>query len=80
MLAAVILSGGESRRMGSPKALLPYQGRPFLEHLLEITKHPKIGVRRVVLGAHAQAIARAIPLEADEIVINTEWEKGQSSP
>ena len=79
MLAAVILSGGESRRMGSPKALLPYQGRPFLEHLLEITKHPKIGVRRVVLGAHAQAIARAIPLEADEIVINTEWEKGQLS-
>ena len=65
--------------MGSPKALLPYQGRPFLEHLLEITKHPKIGVRRVVLGAHAQAIARAIPLEADEIVINTEWEKGQLS-
>src|SRR2546425_12266704 len=79
MLAAVILSGGESSRMGSPKALLPYQGRPFLEHLLEITKHPKIGVRRVVLGAHAQAIARAIPLEADEIVINTEWEKGQLS-
>ena len=79
MLAAVILSGGESRRMGSPKALLPYQGRPFLQHLLEITKHPKIGVRRVVLGAHAESIARAIPLEAEEIVINAEWEKGQLS-
>jgi len=26
MLAAVILSGGASSRMGSPKALLPYQG------------------------------------------------------
>ena len=79
MLAAVILSGGESRRMGSPKALLPYQGRPFLEHLLDITKHPKIGVRRVVLGAHAEPIARAIPLDAGEIVINAEWEKGQLS-
>ena len=79
MLAAVILSGGESRRMGSQKALLPYQGRPFLQHLLEITKHPKIGVRRVVLGAHAESIARAIPLEAEEIVINAEWEKGQLS-
>src|SRR3989442_15423016 len=33
----------------------------------------------VVLGAHVQANARAIPLEADEIVINTEWEKGQLS-
>jgi len=77
MLAAVILSGGASSRMGSPKALLPYQGRPFLEHLLEVTVLPEIGVRRVVLGAHAEPIAKAIRLKADEIVINPEWEKGQ---
>jgi molybdenum cofactor cytidylyltransferase len=79
MLAAVILSGGASSRMSSPKALLPYQGRPFLEHLLEITSHRNIGVRRVVLGAHAEPIAKAIDLKADEIVINHEWEKGQLS-
>jgi molybdenum cofactor cytidylyltransferase len=79
MLAAVILSGGASSRMGSPKALLAYQGRPFLEHLLEITVHPKIGVRRVVLGAHAEPIAKNIALSADEIVINNDWEKGQLS-
>jgi molybdenum cofactor cytidylyltransferase len=79
MLAAVILSGGTSSRMGSPKALLPYQGRPFLEHLLEITSHRNIGVRRVVLGAHAEPIAKAVDLKAGEIVINHEWEKGQLS-
>jgi molybdenum cofactor cytidylyltransferase len=79
MLAAVILSGGASERMGSPKALLPFQGRPFLEHLLEVTKHPSVGVRRVVLGAHAEAIAKEVALAADEIVINREWAKGQLS-
>jgi molybdenum cofactor cytidylyltransferase len=79
MLAAVILSGGASSRMGSPKALLAYQGRPFLEHLLEVTLHPKIGIRRVVLGAHAEPIARNIALAANEIVINSEWERGQLS-
>jgi molybdenum cofactor cytidylyltransferase len=77
MLAAVILSGGASSRMGSPKALLAYQGRPFLEHLLEVTLHPQIGPRRVVLGADAEPIAKAINLKVDEIVINAEWEKGQ---
>jgi molybdenum cofactor cytidylyltransferase len=79
MLAAVILSGGASRRMGSPKALLPFQGRPFLEHLLDITKHPKIGVRRIVLGPHAEPIAKEVALNPDEIVLNDEWEKGQLS-
>jgi len=79
MLAAVILSGGASSRMNSPKALLPYQGRPFLEHLLEVTSHRNIGVRRVVLGAHAAPITKAVDLKADEIVINHEWEKGQLS-
>ena len=77
MLAAVILSGGASSRMGSPKALLAYQGRPFLEHLLEVTAHRQIGVRRIVLGADAGPIAKAINLKADEIVINEDWEKGQ---
>ena len=79
MLAAVILSGGASRRMGSPKALLPFQGRPFLEHLLDITKHPKIGVRRVVLGAHAEHIGKEIALNPEEVVVNEHWERGQLS-
>lgn len=79
MLAAVILSGGASRRMGSPKALLPYQGRPFLEHLLDVAKHPSISVRRVVLGPDAEAISAQVALAAEEIVVNKEWERGQLS-
>jgi molybdenum cofactor cytidylyltransferase len=79
MLAAVILSGGASSRMGSPKALLPYRGKTFLEHLLDVTQHPKISARRVVLGPDAEAIQKAIALASDEVVINRDWELGQLS-
>jgi molybdenum cofactor cytidylyltransferase len=79
MLAAVILSGGASRRMGSPKALVSYQGASFLEHLLSVTQHPAIGVRRVVLGPDAQEISAQIALAPQEVVINKDWEQGQLS-
>jgi molybdenum cofactor cytidylyltransferase len=79
VLAAVILSGGESRRMGSPKALLPYRGRTFLQHLLDTTQHPKVSPVLVVLGPHADPIRKQVALDPANVVINLEWEKGQLS-
>ncbi len=79
MLAAVILSGGESRRMGSPKALLEYPGTTFLEHLLEITRQPHISTTRVVLGAGAEKIRQRLSLADEMLVLNPDWERGQLS-
>ena len=79
LLAAVILSAGASSRMGRPKALIPYREGTFLQHLLEVTRHPRIGVTRVVLGAGAEEIRSAAKLDPSIVVINSEWEKGQLS-
>ena len=79
MLAAVILTGGESRRMGSPKALLPYRGKTFLEHLLEITTHPRVGAQRVVTGADHAEITHSLTLPPGVAVMNRRWQKGQLS-
>jgi molybdenum cofactor cytidylyltransferase len=78
-LAAVILSGGESRRMGSPKALVPYRGKTFVEHLIEVTRHPRVGVTRIVVGAHADEIRARLAGYASEIVVNEDWANGQLS-
>jgi molybdenum cofactor cytidylyltransferase len=79
LLAAVILSAGASSRMGRPKALLPYREGTFLEHLIQATRHPRIGVTRVVLGAGAEAIQTAAKLDPSLVVLNPDWEKGQLS-
>jgi molybdenum cofactor cytidylyltransferase len=79
LLAAVILSAGASSRMGRPKALLPYRESTFLEHLIQATRHPRIGVTRVVLGAGAAEIRTIARLDPDVVVLNPRWEQGQLS-
>jgi molybdenum cofactor cytidylyltransferase len=79
LLAAVILSAGASSRMGRPKALLPYREGTFLEHLIQVTRHPRIGVTRVVLGAGAEVIRTMAKLDPSIVVLNPDWEQGQLS-
>ncbi len=79
MLAAIILSAGASSRMGRPKALLPYREGTFLEHLIQVTRHPRIGVTRIVLGAGADEISTIAKLDPSQIVLNRNWEQGQLS-
>jgi molybdenum cofactor cytidylyltransferase len=79
MLAAAILAAGESRRMGSPKALLPYRGGTFVDHLMSAARHPRVGMLRVVLGAGAEHIREQLHLDAATVVLNQDWPQGQLS-
>src|ERR1700690_3133653 len=79
MLAAAILAAGESRRMGSPKALAFIHGKTFVQHLLDATCHPRIGLTRIVLGANAENIRPLLNVAPEWIVINGQWENGQLS-
>src|SRR5260370_11783418 len=65
--------------MGRPKALLPYREGTFLEHLIQVTRHPRIGVTRVVLGAGADEIRKIAKLDFSMVVLNLKWEQGQLS-
>jgi molybdenum cofactor cytidylyltransferase len=79
LLAAIILSAGASTRMGRPKALLPFREGTFLEHLIQVTRHTRVGITRVVLGAGAEEIRKIAKLDFSIVVVNANWEKGQLS-
>ncbi len=78
-VAGLILAAGESRRMGTPKALLEYRGETFLDRLIGLFAEicsPVI----VVLGAEAEAVragARRAP--AAVFVVHPNFREGQFS-
>ncbi len=79
MLASAILAAGESRRMGEPKALVSVQGLTFVEHLFAATRLPRVGITRIILGAHAAEISAKLKFDPAMIVVNPDWPSGQLS-
>ena len=79
MINAIVLSAGESKRMGRPKPLLPFEETTFLGHILSVLGASDIAATTVVLGAEADTIRSSVGLSGVQVVINADYEKGQLS-
>lgn len=53
---ALLLAAGDSDRMGTPKALLPWGGRPLLGHQLAALQKSRVEECIVVLGREAERL------------------------
>jgi molybdenum cofactor cytidylyltransferase len=77
--ALIVLAAGASTRMGQPKQLLLFQGKPLLRHIVEISIaspcHPII----VILGANAPAIQPTLQSLPIHLIHNSHWSDGMSS-
>jgi len=69
-LAGVVLAAGRSARMGTPKPLLDFRGRPFIIRILEALEALDLKLRLVVLGPDAM---RVTPILAphDCVIVET---------
>jgi molybdenum cofactor cytidylyltransferase len=78
-IAGIILSGGASRRMGTPKALLRFQNETFLDRLIRVFGRvcdPII----VVVGQHADQICTGIERGGDVLfAVNPDPDRGMLS-
>jgi CTP:molybdopterin cytidylyltransferase MocA len=77
---ALLLAAGGGRRLGlGPKALLPYRGRPLLEHAVAVLRDGGCERVLVVLGAQADGVAARARLDGCALVRNPDWESGVGS-
>ncbi len=86
-IGILILAAGASTRLGQPKQLLRYQGKPLIRHMAEVAiaaqPHTRIGVGKqpvgVVLGAYADVITPHLSQLDIHLFHNPHWQTGMAS-
>jgi len=80
--SGILLAAGASRRMGCPKLLLPYRGRPLLQHALDAAAAARLDEIVLVLGEAAPQMLEALDLPAAtpvRVAVNQDTRSGQST-
>jgi molybdenum cofactor cytidylyltransferase len=84
-VAAIILAAGTSTRMGQPKQLLSWGGKPMLQHVVDTVRSAPVDQVVLVLGHHAPQILDALDLSSQppppetRVVVNPDPARGLSS-
>lgn len=76
---AIILAAGASTRMGSPKQVLPFEGKALLVRAVEAALAAPVWPVVVVLGAHAGVVRPLLAGQPVLIAENPAWAEGMAS-
>ncbi|MFZ5642168.1 MAG: nucleotidyltransferase family protein [Bacillota bacterium] len=79
MISAVILAAGQSARLGVPKQLLAYKGRPILRVTAENILAAQVFEVIVVIGHEAGRVSKSLEGLRVKIIENTLYKTGQAS-
>jgi molybdenum cofactor cytidylyltransferase len=78
-IVALILAGGESRRMNSPKMLLPFDGKTIIEKVIENVTASEVNLTVVVLGGFKDKIIDVIKEYPVSFCYNENYKQGMLS-
>lgn len=76
MIGAVVLAAGGSRRLGRPKQLVPWRGRPLVRRVARAALAAGCEPVVVVVGARAADVRATLDGLPVEIVVNPHWRRG----
>jgi len=81
-LAVLIMAAGESRRFGSCKLLADIDGKPMLQHSIELAQSTDASLIRIVTGRWHQEIKQAQTsglIDNIDLIYNPDWQQGLGS-
>ena len=78
-LLVAILAAGASRRLGSPKQLIPIDGVPLARRQCRVALAAQLGPVAIVVGSRAAEVIAAVADLPVEICLNPDWEEGMAA-
>uniref|UniRef100_B8HZF6 MobA-like NTP transferase domain-containing protein n=1 Tax=Cyanothece sp. (strain PCC 7425 / ATCC 29141) TaxID=395961 RepID=B8HZF6_CYAP4 len=78
-IGILVLAAGASKRLGHPKQLLPFRGRPLIFEIAKVAVLSGCQPVGVVLGAYAESIEPHLANLDVHIIYNEYWLAGMSS-
>lgn len=78
-IGIILLAGGSSSRLGSPKQLLMYEGQTLIKRMMDIASNSDADPLVLVLGANANLVQQEIGGLSHHSTINADWKEGIAS-
>ena len=78
-VVGILLAAGASTRLGQPKQLLDFGGKPLVRHVAEAALASRLARLVVVVGNQAAAVGAALKGLAVDVVENPDFLQGQST-
>ncbi|MQF64612.1 nucleotidyltransferase family protein [SAR202 cluster bacterium AC-409-J13_OGT_754m] len=79
-IAVILLAAGQSKRMGTPKSLLPWRGRPLIDYQISVLTQLELKPVVVVLGHNSLEVKSNISLRLNPtIAYNPNYKSGKTS-
>jgi molybdenum cofactor cytidylyltransferase len=78
-IAGIVLAAGGSSRLGRPKQLLPWRGKPLVYTVAQTALSAGLSPVEIVTGSHGEEVEGALKELPVTFVHNPQWEAGQST-
>jgi len=78
-VVGILLAAGASTRLGQPKQLLDFGGKPLVRHVAEAALASRLARLIVVVGNQAAAVSAALEGLPTDLVENPDFLQGQST-
>ena len=78
-VTGLVLGAGGSRRLGSPKQVLPYGGGTLLGHVVGVARACRFDQLLVAIGGAAAEVRERVNLAGAEVVVNEDYAEGCAS-